>query len=62
MKHLKTVPMAWSYDCVPDESDRRSNPGVDIKSLSKWGIPEKDIENWTAAHVIKKFPIFYKTP
>jgi hypothetical protein len=31
--------MAWSYDCVLDESERLSKPGVDIKSLSKMRNP-----------------------
>jgi hypothetical protein len=39
MNQLKTVSMAWSYDCVLDESDRLSNTGVDIKSLSKMRNP-----------------------
>jgi hypothetical protein len=39
MNHVKTVSMAWSYDCVHDESDRLSKPGADIKSLSKMRNP-----------------------
>jgi hypothetical protein len=39
MNHLKIVYIAWSYDCVLDESDWLSKPGMDIKSLSKMRNP-----------------------
>jgi hypothetical protein len=39
MNHLQIVSMAWLYDCVLDESERLSKPGVDIKSLSKMRNP-----------------------